>query len=69
MNSSIVTLILQLIAELPNELAVLQTAYLNIRADLSNNDKAAIDAAFQAANTRLDADVAQLDADAKAHGG
>lgn len=67
--SPIVTLFLQLIAALPSELAVLQNAYQAIKADLSANDAAEIEAAFDAANARIDADMGRFDADAAAHGG
>ncbi|HWE98806.1 MAG TPA: hypothetical protein VG248_03330 [Caulobacteraceae bacterium] len=68
MNTAIVTLVLELIAAMPQAVSTIQTAYQNIRSDLSANDQATIDAALAAANTKTDADMAQLDKDALAHG-
>jgi hypothetical protein len=69
MSAAIVQLILGLIAALPSELVTLQGAYQSIKALLPATDAATIDAAFAAANTQLDTDMAQFDADAAAHGG
>ena len=69
MSAAVVQLILGLIAALPNEIVTLMAAYQSIKALLPATDAATIDAAFAAANTQLDADMKQFDADATAHGG
>ena len=65
----IIQLILGLIASLPQEIAAIQAVYTTIRDALAAKDQATLDAIFAATNTKTDADVAQLDADAAAHGG
>ena len=67
-EAAVVSLILELIAALPQAVVTITTAYNNIKADLSLNSQATIEAALAAANTQTDADMAKLDADALAHG-
>ncbi len=63
-----VTLVLSLIAALPQELAAITAAYDTVKAALSAPDQATVGAILSALNTRSDADLAKLDADAAAHG-
>ena len=56
-----VQFILGLIAQLPAEVATIQSLYEDVKTDLSADTQAQIEAAFATANS-------QLDADAKAHG-
>ena len=67
--SPAVSLILSLIAALPQELAAITNAVNTVKGALSAPDQATLGAILAALNTKTDADVAQLDADAAAHGG
>jgi|GEM_PF-5001450 len=58
--------LLALIAAAPGEYAAIKTLYGQTAAALSTSDQATVDAALAAIAPELDADVAQLDADAKA---
>ena len=64
----IVTLILSLITQLPQDIAAIQAAYAAIKATLSTKDQQVLEGIFAALNAKTDADVAALDANAEAHG-
>lgn len=64
--SPVVTLILSLIASLPQELAAIANAYYTAKNAMAAPDRATIGAILAALNTRTDADVAMLDHDAAA---
>lgn len=67
--SAIVTLILSLITQLPQDVAAVYAAYNAIKGTLATNDQTVLDGIFAALNTKEDADHAALDAAAEAHGG
>ena len=61
-----VSLVLSLIAALPQELSAITSAYNTVKSLLAAPDQATIGAILLALNTKTDADVTQLDHDASA---
>lgn len=69
MEAVIIQLALGLVTALPSEIATIKGVFANVSGDLSAATQAQLTAAFDAANARLDTDMARFDGDAALHGG
>jgi hypothetical protein len=65
----ITQIILQLLVLAPQAVAEITALYQKVQPGLTAEDQATLDTAIAALSAKIDADVAQLDADAAAHGG
>ena len=66
---NVVTAILSLLVQAPQAISEILALWQAVRSGVGATDQATVDQAIKTLSDKIDADVAQLDADAKAHGG